>query len=131
MENKGTKRIGTQTIKLSNPPKIISTFSIVGPKEGQGPLREYFDDILNDAYTSTGLRTHRDPNGISTVAIDPTVIAYGSKLYIPGYGYAIAADCGGAIKGNRIDLFMLSEAECFTFGRRSVTVYLVAGPGEW
>ncbi|MBS6599811.1 MAG: 3D domain-containing protein [Clostridium sp.] len=85
----------------------------------------------NDAYTSTGLRTHRDPNGISTVAIDPTVIAYGSKLYIPGYGYAIAADCGGAIKGNRIDLFMLSEAECFTFGRRSVTVYLVAGPGEW
>ena len=48
MENKGTKRIGTQTIKLSNPPKIISTFSIVGPKEGQGPLREYFDEILND-----------------------------------------------------------------------------------
>ncbi len=48
MENKGTKRIGTQTIKLSNPPKIISTFSIVGPKEGHGPLREYFDEILND-----------------------------------------------------------------------------------
>lgn len=85
----------------------------------------------NDAYTSTGLRTHRDPNGISTVAIDPTVIPYGSKLYVPGYGYAIAADCGGAIKGNRIDLFMLSEAECFAFGRRAVTVYLVAGPGEW
>jgi len=85
----------------------------------------------NDAYTSTGLRTHRDPNGISTVAIDPTVIPYGSKLYVPGYGYAIAADCGGAIKGNRIDLFMLSEAECFSFGRRAVTVYLVAGPGEW
>ena len=85
----------------------------------------------NDAYTSTGLRTHRDPNGISTVAIDPTVIPYGSKLYVPGYGYAIAADCGGAIKGNRIDLFMLSEAECFAFGRRAVTVYLVADPGEW
>ena len=85
----------------------------------------------NDAYTSTGLRTHRDPNGISTVAIDPTVIPYGSKLYVPGYGYAIAADCGGAIKGNRIDLFMLSEAECFAFGRRGVTVYLVADPGEW
>ena len=85
----------------------------------------------NDVYTSTGLRTHRDPNGISTVAIDPTVIPYGSKLYVPGYGYAIAADCGGAIKGNRIDLFMLSEAECFAFGRRGVTVYLVADPGEW
>lgn len=42
------KRIGEQTIKLKNPPKIISTFSVVGPKEGQGPLRDYFDKILDD-----------------------------------------------------------------------------------
>lgn len=42
------KRVGRQTIKLVNPPKIISTFSIVGPKEGNGPLKEYFDEILND-----------------------------------------------------------------------------------
>ena len=42
------KRIGEQTIKLKNPPKIISTFSIVGPKEGEGPLRDYFDKILED-----------------------------------------------------------------------------------
>ncbi len=48
MEGKGTKRRGTQTIELSDPPKIISTFSIVGPKEGQGPLKEYFDEILSD-----------------------------------------------------------------------------------
>ena len=42
------KRIGEQTIKLKNPPKIISTFSVVGPKEGEGPLRNYFDKILDD-----------------------------------------------------------------------------------
>ena len=48
MNDDYTKRIGTQTIKLENPPKIISTYSIVGPKEGQGPLKEYFDEILND-----------------------------------------------------------------------------------
>ncbi|MCI1477373.1 MAG: stage V sporulation protein AD [Clostridium beijerinckii] len=42
------KKIGNQTVKLDNPPKIISTHSIVGPKEGEGPLSEYFDDILND-----------------------------------------------------------------------------------
>ena len=42
------KRIGEQTIKLKNPPKIISTFSIVGPKEGEGPLKDYFDKILDD-----------------------------------------------------------------------------------
>ena len=42
------KKIGKQTIKLQNPPKIISTFSIVGPKEGEGPLKDYFHEIIND-----------------------------------------------------------------------------------
>lgn len=43
-----TKRIGTQTIKFENKPRIISTTSVVGPKEGEGPLRDYFDIILSD-----------------------------------------------------------------------------------
>ncbi|NFN18194.1 stage V sporulation protein AD [Clostridium botulinum] len=42
------KKIGSQTVRLENPPKIISAYSIVGPKEGDGPLKEYFDQILND-----------------------------------------------------------------------------------
>ena len=42
------KKIGSQTVKFDNPPKIIATHSIVGPKEGQGPLSEYFDEILDD-----------------------------------------------------------------------------------
>lgn len=42
------KRVGKATIKLQSPPKIISTYSIVGPKEGQGPLKDYFDEILED-----------------------------------------------------------------------------------
>lgn len=44
----GNKKIGKQTIKLSNPPSIISTYSIVGTKEGAGPLKDYFDKILKD-----------------------------------------------------------------------------------
>ncbi|WP_315080220.1 stage V sporulation protein AD [uncultured Clostridium sp.] len=43
-----SKKIGSQTVRLENPPKIISAYSIVGPKEGEGPLKEYFDQILND-----------------------------------------------------------------------------------
>lgn len=43
-----SKRRGAQTIQLMNPPKIISTYSIVGPKEGEGPLKQYFDEILDD-----------------------------------------------------------------------------------
>lgn len=42
------KRVGAQTVKLANPPSIISTASIVGPKEGEGPLKDYFDTILDD-----------------------------------------------------------------------------------
>lgn len=42
------KRLGSQTVKLLNPPAIVSTASIVGPKEGKGPLASYFDHILKD-----------------------------------------------------------------------------------
>ncbi len=44
------KRLGTQTIKLSSPPSIISAYSIVGPKEGEGPLGKYFDTIVDDEF---------------------------------------------------------------------------------
>ena len=73
----------------------------------------------------------RDPNGLSTIAVDPSVIPLGSKVHVEGYGYAIASDTGGAIKGNKIDLYMNSEAECISFGRRTVTVNIIAYPGEW
>lgn len=42
------KKIGNQTLVFANPPKVISAYSIVGPKEGQGPLKDWFDEILND-----------------------------------------------------------------------------------
>ncbi len=42
------KKIGNQTLKLLNPPTIMSKYTIVGPKEGQGPLKDYFDLILED-----------------------------------------------------------------------------------
>ncbi len=59
------------------------------------------------------------------VAVDPRVIPLGTKLYIPGYGQAIAADTGGAIKGNKIDLCYNSKSEAFGWGVRSVTVYVL------
>ncbi len=56
------------------------------------------------------------------VAVDPNIIPMGTQLYIEGYGAAIAADQGGAIKGNRIDLFFDSKAEAFDWGMKSVQV---------
>lgn len=81
--------------------------------------------------TAMGIKPVRIPDGMSSVAVDPKVIPLGSKLYIPSYGYALACDTGSAIKGNKIDLFMNSRADCITFGRRSVTVHVVAHPDEW
>ena len=70
--------------------------------------------------TSIGLWPKR---GI--VAVDPRQIPYYTKLYIPGYGMAIAGDTGGAIVGNRIDLFMDSLYECYQWGRRDVEIYIL------
>ena len=59
------------------------------------------------------------------VAVDPRIIPLGTKLYILGYGRAIADDQGGAIKGNIIDIAFDSRAEALRFGRRSVKVYKI------
>ena len=58
-------------------------------------------------------------------AVDPDVIPLGTRLFIPGYGEAIAADTGGAIVGNKIDLVMDSYGEAMDFGRQDVTVYVL------
>ncbi len=59
------------------------------------------------------------------VAVDPDVIPLGTRLYVPGYGMALAADIGGAIQGNRIDLCMESLDEAFQYGRRNIKVYIL------
>ena len=63
--------------------------------------------------------------GHGIVAVDPRVIPLGARLYIPGYGYAIAGDTGGDIRGNRIDLGFNSERDAMMFGRRAITVYRI------
>lgn len=68
---------------------------------------------------------------VGTVAVDPRVIPLGTKMYIVStdgsyvYGYCTAEDTGGAIKGNKVDLFYNTRNECLQFGRRSVNVYIL------
>lgn len=83
--------------------------------------------------TATGTTPVRDPNGISTISVDPRVIPLGSLVYVEGYGKAIAADTGGAIIGNIIDVYVNSNEEAiYNWGRRyDVPVYILAYPGEW
>ena len=81
--------------------------------------------VVSTAYaihgtTATGLRTRR---GIC--ATDPRVIPLGTKFDVPGYGRCVAADTGGAIKGNRIDVWVETEAEALQWGLRTVTVSIL------
>jgi 3D (Asp-Asp-Asp) domain-containing protein len=69
--------------------------------------------------TASGTRA-----GYGQVAVDPRVIPLGSLLFIEGYGFALASDTGGAIKGNRIDLCYNSRGTCTAFGRRKVKVHV-------
>ena len=68
-------------------------------------------------HTASGL-----PVGKGIVAVDPTVIPLGTRLFVPGYGPAVAADVGSAVKGNIIDLWMPSTAQALAWGRRTVTI---------
>ena len=92
------------------------------------------------SYESTGKRPGQRGYGITAsgmaakrgvVAVDPSVIPLGTRLYIEAadgsyvYGNAVAADKGSAIKGNKIDLFMDTRSECLQFGRRTVKVYIL------
>jgi 3D (Asp-Asp-Asp) domain-containing protein len=67
--------------------------------------------------TATGM-----PVGMGVVAVDPSVIPLGSRLWIPGYGNGVAADVGSGIRGRIIDVWFPTYAQCAAWGRRTVTI---------
>ncbi|MFE0504219.1 ubiquitin-like domain-containing protein [Peribacillus butanolivorans] len=71
--------------------------------------------------TSTGVNLKSNPDA-KIIAVDPSVIPMGSKVYVEGYGYAVAADKGGAIKGNRIDVFFSSKNDAYRWGVKKVKI---------
>ena len=71
--------------------------------------------------TATGYNLKANPHA-KIIAVDPRVIPLGTKVWVEGYGYAVAADTGGAIKGYKIDLHFATEAEANKWGRRTVQV---------
>jgi 3D (Asp-Asp-Asp) domain-containing protein/LysM repeat protein len=74
--------------------------------------------------TATGLDLNANP-GAKVIAVDPSVIPLGSKVLVEGYGEAIASDTGGAIKGNRIDVFIPSEEKALEWGRKEIKVKIL------
>lgn len=109
-----TKSIG---IKKKHVIKHASNFKMNGIQMKVGATAYYGDTI-----TSTGVK----PVVGRTIAVDPKVIPYGTKVYIPQLDKVfIAEDCGGAIKGNRIDIFMNSYDECMNWGYKEITIIIL------
>lgn len=71
--------------------------------------------------TATGIDLNANPNA-KVIAVDPSVIPLGSKVWVEGYGEAIAGDTGGAIKGNKIDVHVPDQGTALNWGRKTVTV---------
>lgn len=74
--------------------------------------------------TATGINLIKNPN-LKVISVDPSVIPLGSKVYVEGYGKAIAGDTGGGIKGNRIDVFIPNKQDAINFGRKQVNVTIL------
>ncbi|WP_042354055.1 3D domain-containing protein [Bacillus rubiinfantis] len=74
--------------------------------------------------TATGLNLRKNPK-LKVISVDPRVIKLGTKVYVQGYGYAVAADTGGAMKGNKIDVFIPSKAKALQWGRKTVKVKIL------
>lgn len=74
--------------------------------------------------TSTGRKAQ-----VGVIAVDPSVIPYGTLMYVQSggnnYGICVAGDCGGGIKGKRVDLYFETRSKCMTFGRRDCTIYFL------
>jgi len=112
----GTKRSsGNVVVARSKPPEVAATSDgrkLTVATTGYAPG---VDGV--GTRTATGAKA-----GYGIIAVDPGVIPLGTRVYIPGYGYAVAADTGGAIRGNKIDLCFDTRAEALAWGRRSVTI---------
>jgi len=82
--------------------------------------------VTATAYCEPGGRTStgKTPQ-VGMIAVDPKVIPMHSRLYVEGYGFAVAEDVGGAIKGDKIDIYLDSEEACVRWGVKKVKIYLL------
>jgi 3D (Asp-Asp-Asp) domain-containing protein len=104
-----------EAMALTGSHKLVAVYSMVATAYTADSAQ-----AVPTGRTATGL-----PARYGVVAVDPRIIPLGSRLYIEGYGTAVAADTGGAIIGNRIDLCMDSYQAAISFGRQPVKVYLL------
>ncbi len=129
--------VGTKTVKKSTVKSTKTTVKTTTKASGNTKDFSYSKKLTVTATAygpSAGSKTATGkPVQYGIIAVDPKVIPLGTRLYVEStddgkswsYGYCVAGDTGGAIKGNKIDLFYNTENECVQFGRRKAIVYVL------
>lgn len=121
--NSGSSNGGGTTTTPSNPAPPPTT-TPTPPSDNQGSSGKVmymestaysYTEAGASFYTAMGVDLRQNPN---VVAVDPSVIPLGTLVEVEGYGIALAADTGGAIKGNILDVHFNSVAECWAWGRK-------------
>jgi len=97
----------------------LTTIGSAGPRAGRRlTVRATAYALPGTTATGVGVR-------YGIIAVDPRVIPLGTRLYVPGYGEGIAADTGGAVKGNRIDVWLPSQARAEEWGVKTLTITIL------
>ncbi len=135
----GTKEPKTEPVSQIQTAEPKSTASHIEPMSAPAPSAAHHDQaktfyVNSTAYTAncsgcsghttTGINLKAHPNA-KVIAVDPSVIPLGSKVYVEGYGYAVAGDTGGAIGGHKIDVFFSSKSAAYSWGSRRVKVKVI------
>ncbi len=137
MHNVSVSKLKSMNNLKSNVIHPKQKLKVTGTAKSSTPSRSNTDNVAKEFYvsasaytancsgcsgiTKTGLNLKKNPN-LKVIAVDPNVIKLGSKVHVEGYGYAIAADTGGAIKGNKIDVFFPSKSTAYGWGRKTVKI---------
>jgi 3D (Asp-Asp-Asp) domain-containing protein len=118
-QNLVANAVGTSSSVTVPPPAPVDDVSAAPSGGGGSTITVTATGYSMEGDTSTGM-----PVGYGVAAVDPSVIPLGTRLSIPGYGDAVAADVGPGIQGASIDLWFPTTADALAWGRRTVTVTL-------
>ncbi|MGL6106775.1 3D domain-containing protein [Romboutsia sp.] len=106
--------------------KYISLDKELVKPEGDNNNSKTSVQVVATAYTGYGITSTGQKPIWGTIAVDPRVIPYGTKVYIPCFNKVfIANNTGGAIKGNKIDIYMNSNKECYNWGRKTIEIQIL------
>ena len=127
----GTKEAAKAVQPAQSPSVAKGNNKVTVSRDNAAPTggKEYYVEAT--AYTpyctgcsgisAAGINLRANPN-LKLIAVDPRKIPLGTKVWVEGYGYAIAGDTGGAIKGNRIDVLMQTKQQAYSWGRKRVKI---------